>query len=63
MWVWVLSFSILGSKPEHGQIAKFETKQECLRALDQKTQDAIRQGRELVGRCYFTKVEEKAWWK
>ena len=62
MWVWVLSFSILGSKPEHGQIAKFETKQECIRALDQKKQEAMSRGRELVGRCYLSQTGSKGWW-
>lgn len=63
MWVWVLSFTILGSKPEHGQIAKFETKQECLQAFELKKQDANLKGKELVGRCYFTRTDEKGWWK
>lgn len=55
MWVWVLTFTILGTKPEHGQIAKFETKQDCHRALILKRQEAEQRGRELVGTCYLTR--------
>ena len=59
MWVWVLSFTILGSAPEHGKIAKFETQHECLRALaDKKIQEAAKK-KELVGTCYYTKIDKK----
>lgn len=61
MWVWVLTFTILGSKPEHGQIAKFETRQECQRALTVKKQEVNQQGRELVGSCYLTKQSKGFW--
>lgn len=58
MWVWVLSFTILGSVPEHGKIAKFQTQQECQRALvDKKLQEETKK-REVVGTCYFTKLEK-----
>jgi hypothetical protein len=62
MWIWVLSFTILGSQPEHGQIAKFETKQQCQIALTQKKQQEAAKGRELVGSCYYTRKSAPGWW-
>lgn len=59
MWVWVLTFTILGSKPEHGQIAKFATKPECQQALIAKKQESEQRGKELVGACYYTKINTK----
>jgi hypothetical protein len=61
-WVWVLAFTILGSRPEHGHIAKFETKQQCQQALVQKKEQEAAKGRELVGSCYFSKKEGPGWW-
>lgn len=58
-WVWVLSFTILGTSPEHGRIAKYETKQECLDALQQKRIEEAQKRRELVGHCYYSKQSER----
>ena len=52
-WIWVLSFTVLGSKPEHGQIAKFTTKAECEFALKQKIQEIKAKNQEVVGTCFL----------
>jgi hypothetical protein len=62
-WVWILSFSILGSQPEHGQQAKFETKLACQQALANMIQTQSQLGREVVGRCYMGQSGTTGWWK
>ena len=61
-WVWVLSFTVLGSKPEHGQVSKFQTKQECQQALILKKQELESAGKQVVATCYYRQVAEKGWW-
>ena len=56
MWVWVLSFTILGTTPEHGRVAKYETKAECINALKLKVIEASDKGKILVGSCYYGKI-------
>lgn len=63
MWVWVLSVTVLGSNPEHHIIPKFETKQECEKALVEKIKELQSNNKESVGRCYYSKVESKGWWQ
>ena len=53
-WVWVVSFSVLGSTPEHGSFGAFETKVECEQALAARRQAMRAQGKEVVGSCYVT---------
>lgn len=61
-WVWILSFTVLGGQPEHGQQAKYESKQACEQALlDLRQRESLR-GRELVGRCWFGQTGGKGWW-
>lgn len=61
-WVWILSFSILGSQPEHGQQAKYETRQACEQALADIQKRELQRGREVVGRCWFGQTGGKGWW-
>lgn len=53
-WVWVATFSVLGSVPEHGTFGTFSTKQECIQALEVRRQEYRQRGKELVGTCYYT---------
>lgn len=62
MWVWVLSITILSIPPENVTIAKFDTQQDCQKALlDKKQQEALK-GKEVVGTCYYRRVDKKGWW-
>ncbi len=56
MWVWVLSFTILGTSPEHGRVTRYETKTECINALKLKVREESDKGKILVGSCYYSKV-------
>lgn len=53
-WVWVVSFSVLGSVPEHGTFGAFLTKPECEQALFQKRLQMQQQNKSIVGTCYVT---------
>lgn len=53
-FVWVVSFSVLGTVPEHGTFGTFGTKAECLQALEQKKQQMQQQKKDIVGTCYYT---------
>lgn len=53
-WVWVATFSVLGSKPEHNTFGAFNTKQECQLALEQRRQDLAQKGKEIAGTCFYT---------
>lgn len=62
MWVWVLSITILSIPPENVIIAKFDTRQDCHKALfDRKQQEALK-GKEVVGTCYYKHEDKKGWW-
>lgn len=52
-WVWVLSFTILGTNSQHGQVAKFATKSECEVALKQKIQEVRAKNQEVVATCFL----------
>jgi len=62
MWIWVLSVTVLGSNPQHIDIAKFETKQECKQAEVQKHQEYKLKNQQIVTRCWFTKQDKAGWW-
>lgn len=62
-WIWVLAFSVLGSQPEHGAVAKFETRAQCQQALEQKRQEMQAQGKQIAAHCYLSSQSEKGWWK
>lgn len=62
MWVWILSITLLGSNPEHSRIAKFETKQDCQKALISKKIEYEQKGREMVGHCFYVRADSKGWW-
>lgn len=52
--IWVLSFTVLGPTPEYGEIPKFNTKQECLLALEQKREEYKIKKQRIVGSCSQT---------
>ena len=62
MWIWVLSITVLGSNPQHIDIAKFATKQECETVTVQKHQEYKLKNQQIVTRCWFTKKESPSWW-
>ena len=62
MWVWILSITLIGSNPEHSRIAKFETKQDCQKALISKKIEYEQKGREMVGHCFYARTDSKGWW-
>ena len=49
--VWVLSFTVLGVVPEHGNIAKFLDKKACEQALDVKKKELSLIKKQVVGTC------------
>ena len=53
-WIWVLSFTVLGAVPKHGELAKYGTKAECEQALVGLKQEAQAQRQQLTGRCTLT---------
>lgn len=53
-WIWVVSFSVLGSTAEHGTFGAFSTKIECEQALLNRKQEMSKQRKEVVGTCYVT---------
>jgi hypothetical protein len=52
--IWVLTFSVLGPEPEFGESPKFNTKQECIQALEQKRQEFKPKNKTVVGSCHQT---------
>lgn len=54
VWVWVVSFSVLGSVPEHGTFGQFETKSDCQAALENRRTEMLRRNKEIVGTCFYT---------
>ena len=62
-WIWVLTFSILGSQPEHGQQAKFDSLSACQQALTELRQREAVRGRELVGTCFLRQTAGQGWWQ
>lgn len=53
-WVWIATFTVLGSTPEHGTVGGFATKYECQRSLEQRRLEYRNRGKELVGTCFYT---------
>lgn len=58
-WIWVLSFTILGTSSEHGYMAKFKTRDECEQTLILLKEEAKKQKKSLVGTCTKTLREGK----
>lgn len=50
-WIWVLTFTILGSTPEHGTISKFNSRTDCEERLKVMKQEANQDRKQLVGSC------------
>jgi hypothetical protein len=52
--IWVLSFTVLGPVPEHGEQAKFKTQAECEQAKAQKREEFRIQNKQIVAACYVS---------
>ena len=52
-WIWVLTFTVLGSTAEHGHLAKFETRADCEQHLQVLKQEAQRNKKHLAGHCHL----------
>lgn len=53
-WIWVITFSVLGSTPEHGKFGAYSNRSECEQALINKKKEMLREGKEIAGTCYLT---------
>lgn len=51
-WVWVLTYTILGSAPEHGIISKYTTQAECQQALAGLKEERKLRKQHVVGHCH-----------
>ena len=49
--IWVLSWSVLGPVPEHGEQAKYKTQTECEQARIQKREESQAQNKRIVSAC------------
>ena len=58
-YVWVLTFTVLGSNPEHQSFDKYKTKQECIQALNSFKEQKKNEGKKIVGECKLTLKEKK----
>lgn len=61
-WVWVLSFTVLGTQSEHGEQAKFDTKQACEQALTEFLQNQAQRGRAVAATCFLRRQAGQGWW-
>ena len=59
VWVWVLSYTVLGSNPEHHTIGKYQTQQECEQVLALMKEEKKQQKKKIVGFCHQTLKEIK----
>lgn len=50
--IWVLSFSVLGSVPESGELAKYKTREECEQARAQKREEYREKNKRIVASCH-----------
>ena len=51
MWVWALSFTVLGVIPEHGYLTKYQTRAECEASLIAMKREYLQKGKNIVGTC------------
>ena len=58
-YIWVLAITVLGSTPEHHYFPKYETKQECLQALENFRQEFKVQKKQTVGSCRLVLKDAK----
>ena len=49
--IWVLTFTVLGTVPEHKEFAKYKTKQECEQALVQVKEEYLAKKQKVSGAC------------
>lgn len=52
MFIWVLSFSVLGSIPHSGELAKYKTKEECQQALVSIQQEYQSKNKKIAASCH-----------
>lgn len=52
-WVWVLTYTILGTSPEHVTMSKYQTQAECQQYLDTVKQERQARGQQVVGSCQY----------
>ncbi len=50
-FVWVLTFTVLGSNPEHKTFAKYKDRQECEQALEQIRAEYKTNKKNIAGSC------------
>lgn len=50
-WVWVLTFTVLGTNAEHRSFSKYATKQECEQVLQSMKQEKLKQNQHIAGTC------------
>lgn len=60
IWVWVLTYTVLGVNPEHRTFSKYETQQECEQALISLKQEKKLQNKNIVGSCVLTLKEKNS---
>ena len=51
VFVWVLSFTILGATPEHKEFAKYPTKEECEKTLAETKAQYQEKKQKIAGSC------------
>lgn len=59
VWVWVLSYTVLGSNPEHHTIGKFQTRPECEQTLKLMKEEMKQKNKKIAGSCHQTLKEIK----
>lgn len=50
-WVWVLTFTVLGTPPEHHESSKYLSKTECFEALESLRQGYKQKKKQISGTC------------
>ena len=51
IWVWVLTYTVLGANPEHHTLSKYQTKEECELSLKAIKDEGKAQRKSIVGSC------------
>jgi len=58
-WIWVATFTVLGSTPEHVTFGAYETRSQCIEALEQRRREYLQRNKEIAGTCYYTTKTSK----
>lgn len=59
VYVWVLTYTVLGSNPEHRSFDKYQTREECVQALAGIRQQKKEEGKKIAGECKLVLKEKK----